>query len=285
MTAAYLIGSNNNYNLYIQVGSSPQTAVWTNVGLFNGFVDTSNFVTLDTEQVITGEKIFDGPINSSSEAWFNDVYVDGYLYTSTGLDCSGVECYIGAGELGTFGVWGNGEWFDNGDEENWEEYGYDLTTEYQSGQVKVIANYVDYPGKEDGDEVYTLKLPLKSGTFATTGDVKKYYRHNIQAQNSFQSGVLYTIHVEFISSDPTPISTEDDFDEYLYQAALVGYINISEIDGDNIITDRDFPCTVYQQIIPSILVKTYDGTLKYYDVPWLGALAGWENIDDTVTEL
>jgi len=97
--AAYLVGSSPNYYLYIQVGATVATAVWTNVGLFNkGTLITKNgvgqstydisaldllgqYVVVDSEGIIEVDNSLYalGNIATPSNIYGEDVCAGGYL--------------------------------------------------------------------------------------------------------------------------------------------------------------------------------------------------------------
>lgn len=83
LTAAYLVGASSPYNLYIQVGNSVETAIWTNMGAFNVCLWDLDGTTAMPIEAVTNVKINNLVINNAitgvngAKVTINGIYVGG----------------------------------------------------------------------------------------------------------------------------------------------------------------------------------------------------------------
>lgn len=152
-------------------------------------IDTSKFVTTDTEQTITGIKTFT-----------DDVYFEFCAIFSGTLYSDMPDGFIATENNGLYISLADGSMY---------AYSPDKDTFYKGHGIDI-----DWLDKSENTHSYSLNFPEKeSGTYtlATTDDCKKLYRHNIIIGYNDPDNIenAFNLHGEIISSKPTPLTINE----------------------------------------------------------------------------
>lgn len=192
LSAAYLVGASSPYNLYTQVGATPATAVWTNMGAYSG---GSGVWEVDGTTVVLAEGLTEVQINNLEVLTELDAY-DIKVGNTIVMDSSSKR--IGNTSAWSMAFAGGGM------------YVYNTSTPTYYIGANGIAPLV--AGKNSGSSgnpwSYTYTTNLSDGTNSATvaNIVKQRYLHNIKKRFSNSYGWM-ELNFIIINDDNTAFTT------------------------------------------------------------------------------